>query len=91
MTLVGIYARFSSEGQREASIEDQVRTCRRLCAEKGWQIAAVYEDRAISGATILQPGYQRLMVDARAGRIGAIVAEGLIDQGSPMYGDARQH
>lgn len=29
MTRVGLYARYSSEGQREASIEDQARNCAR--------------------------------------------------------------
>jgi site-specific DNA recombinase len=32
-----IYARYSSELQREASIEDQVRICRRLIGDRGWQ------------------------------------------------------
>ncbi len=30
-----IYARFSSENQREASIEDQVRNAKRLIEERG--------------------------------------------------------
>jgi len=52
-----IYARYSSENQHEASIEDQVRNCRRLIDERGWSVGEVYSDRAISGATSLRPGY----------------------------------
>ncbi len=31
-----IYARYSSQNQREASIEDQVRLCRKLVESRGW-------------------------------------------------------
>lgn len=72
-----IYARFSSENQRDASIEDQVRNCTKLITEKGWQLANVYLDRAQSGASTLRTNYQRLLSDARAGRLDVIVAEGL--------------
>jgi site-specific DNA recombinase len=65
MTRAAIYARYSSEHQSEASIEDQVRNCRRLCEEKGWHVAEVYADRALSGASTLRPAYQKLMADAR--------------------------
>ena len=75
--LAVIYARYSSEGQREASIEDQVRNCRRLCEERGWSVLKVYEDRAISGATWLRPGYQEMLADARAKKFNIIVAEAL--------------
>jgi DNA invertase Pin-like site-specific DNA recombinase len=72
-----IYARYSSEHQSEASIEDQVRNCRRLCEEKGWHVAEVYSDRALSGASTLRPGYQKLLADARMGKFDVVVAEGL--------------
>ena len=32
-----IYARYSSDQQSAASIPDQVRLCRRLCDEQGWE------------------------------------------------------
>ena len=72
-----IYARFSSENQREASIEDQVRNAKRLIEERGWQLVQTYIDRAISGASPLRPGYQALMAEAREGRFDVVVAEGL--------------
>jgi DNA invertase Pin-like site-specific DNA recombinase len=72
-----IYARFSSENQREASIEDQVRNAKRLIEERGWQLVHTYLDRAISGASPLRPGYQALMAEAREGRFDVVVAEGL--------------
>lgn len=33
-----IYARYSSDLQSEASIEDQVEICRRYCATMGWKL-----------------------------------------------------
>jgi site-specific DNA recombinase len=52
-----IYAWFSSENQRETSIEDQVRNAKRLIEERGWQLVQTYIDRAISGASPLRlPG-----------------------------------
>ena len=77
MKRAAVYARFSSEGQREASIDDQVRNCTKLIRDKGWQLADVYSDRAISGATTLRPNYQRLLADARRGMFDIVVAEGL--------------
>ena len=72
-----IYARYSSDLQSEASIDDQLRICRRLIEREGWRECAVYRDAAISGATTLRPGYQRLLEDARAGRFDVVVAEAL--------------
>jgi site-specific DNA recombinase len=72
-----IYARYSSDLQSDASIEDQVRTCRERATREGWQITEVYHDRALSGASQLRPGFQRLLADAREGRFQVIVAEAL--------------
>jgi site-specific DNA recombinase len=73
-----IYARYSFDGQSEASIEDQVRNCRQLCEQKGWEVAEVYADRAITVATsLLRPAYQKLMADARADRFDVVIAEAL--------------
>jgi site-specific DNA recombinase len=72
-----IYARYSSDLQRSASIEDQLRLCRERIAREGWKLVATYTDRAMSGADRLRPGYQKLMEDARAGEFDIVVAEAL--------------
>lgn len=72
-----IYARYSSDLQREASIEDQVRLCRRRIEKEGWRAGEVYSDHGASGASHLRPGYQKLLTDARAGRFDVVVAESL--------------
>ena len=72
-----IYARYSSDNQREASIEDQVRICRARAEREGWTVVDVYADYAISGASASRPRFQQLISDARAGRFEVILAEAL--------------
>src|SRR6266481_2613472 len=72
-----IYARYSTDLQREASIEDQVRVCRQRIEREGWKLGATYSDAATSGASRLRPGYQKLLEDARAGAFDVVVAEAL--------------
>ena len=78
MTRAAIYARYSSEHQREASIEDQAEVCRRYVERQGWTVAAQYQDAAISGANSrLRPGFQQLLRDAEARRFDVVVCEAI--------------
>lgn len=45
---VTLYLRFSSERQKEQSIEGQLRDCIAYCKRKGYRIVAVYVDRALT-------------------------------------------
>jgi site-specific DNA recombinase len=72
-----VYARYSSDLSRDASIEDQVRLCRAYAERAGWQVAQVFEDRAISGASAIRPGYQRLLEAVIAGGVDVVLAEAL--------------
>ena len=72
-----IYARYSSDNQREASIEDQVRICRERIEREGWTLTEIYSDASISGATTLRPGYQMLLEHARNGAFDFVIAEAL--------------
>ena len=79
MTLRAVlYARYSSDQQRAASIEDQFRVCREHAEREGWTLAGAYRDAAVSGASvILRPGIQTLLEDARRGLFEVLVAEAL--------------
>ncbi len=79
MTLrAALYARYSSDQQRAASIEDQFRICREHAEREEWKIAGAYRDAAVSGASvILRPGVQALLEDARRGLFEIVVAEAL--------------
>ena len=72
-----IYARYSSDQQREASIEDQTRLCKERIAKEGWTLVQVYRDSAMSGATTLRPGYQAMLEGAREAGFDIVVAEAL--------------
>jgi site-specific DNA recombinase len=76
-----VYARYSSDNQRDASIDDQVRLCRAEIERNGWELVRVYTDAAISGASTFRPGYQNLLLDASA---GAIDVGGRRGPGSPV-------
>ena len=80
-----IYARYSSEQQREASIEDQIRICKARIAAEGWTLVATYRDSAQSGASHLRPGYQKLLADARSGSFNVVVAEALDRMSRPVW------
>jgi site-specific DNA recombinase len=71
------YARYSSELQRDASIENQARKCKARIAQVGWTLIATYTDRAVSGAIRMRPGYQKLLEDARGGAFDVVVTEAL--------------
>ena len=72
-----IYARYSSDLQREASIDDQVRLCKAHVEREGWQHVGTLSDAAISGASTLRPEYQKLLEGARNRQFQVVVAEAL--------------
>lgn len=68
-----LYARFSTD--KQASIDDQLRVCRRVASLHGFDVVATFEDAAISGGTASRPGYQALLQSARRHDVDVIVAE----------------
>lgn len=74
---VAIYARFSSDLQNAASIDDQIRLCRTRATREEWEVVGTYEDHATSGASMLRPGIQRLQRDASDRRFDLVLSEAL--------------
>jgi site-specific DNA recombinase len=74
---VALYARYSTDNQRDASIEDQLRLCRLHAEKQGWTVVDSYTDRAISGASLLRPGIQELISDAMRGKFVVVLAEAM--------------
>src|SRR5687768_16732465 len=72
---IAAYARYSSDAQREASLEDQLRNCRTYAQRHGWPEPSVYTDAAVSGARLDRPGYRMLL--AEAGRFDVILVDDL--------------
>src|SRR5262249_30067207 len=74
---VAIYARYSSDNQRDASIEDQLRVCREFADRKGWKVVKEYTDHALSGTTLHRPQFQRMLQAADDNQFEAVLAESL--------------
>ena len=64
MTAV-IYARYSSDSQREASIEGQLRDCKDYAEKNGITVVGTYIDRAYSAKTDDRPDFQRMIKDSQ--------------------------
>jgi site-specific DNA recombinase len=72
-----IYARYSSDLQNDASIEDQIRLCEEMATKRNWRRTKIYCDRASSGSNRFRPAYQQMIADARRGAFDIVVAEAL--------------
>ena len=70
-----LYARYSTDKQSEASVEDQFRVAEQIAARDGFTVVARFHDRAISGGTSKRPGYQAMLDAARQREFVAIIAE----------------
>ena len=70
---VVIYARYSSQAQREESIEGQLRECKAFAERHGWTVVGEYIDRAMSGKTDKRDDFQRMIRDSEKGRFRGVL------------------
>ena len=68
-----IYARYSSDNQREESIEGQLRECTAYCKKNNITIVRSYIDRALSAKTDNRPDFQRMIKDSAKGLFDVIL------------------
>lgn len=68
-----IYARYSSDNQREESIEGQIRECTAYCERNGITVLRSYIDRAMSARTDKRPDFQRMIRDSAKGLFDTVV------------------
>ena len=62
-----IYARYSSDNQREESITAQIRAAHEYCQKNGHEIIKEYTDEALSARTDDRPAFQQMITDAQEG------------------------
>lgn len=67
------YCRYSSDLQREESIEAQARAITEYAEEHGYVLRNIYADRAISGTTDNRPQFQAMIDEVRGGKIDAVI------------------
>ena len=87
-----IYCRVSSAAQMQKGhgIASQETRCREFARMKGYEVAEVFTDEAVSGGLITRPGMQAMLTFLRANRrSGAWVV--LIDDISRLARDIRAH
>lgn len=71
---VGIYARISSEHQRDnTSIDTQLADCKAYAERRGWQVYDTYIDEAKSGRKEQRAEFQRLRKDVQSRRLQAVL------------------
>lgn len=80
MPTAAIYARYSTDEQRETSIEDQVRRCRQTAAKEGFSVDDdfVFSDSAVSGTAkgrAKRVGYQRLLDAIHSGLVDVVIVD----------------
>ena len=59
-----IYARYSSVGQRDVSIDDQVREIKSFAERNGYTIIHTYADKAMTGRNDKRPQFRKMIADA---------------------------
>lgn len=77
---VGMYLRLSKDDERSGdslSIENQRRILKNHICEQGWKLYDEYVDDGISGTTFDRPGVQRMLDDAKTGKINLIICKDL--------------
>lgn len=77
---VGIYLRLSRDDERAGeslSIENQRTILEKYVAENGWELTEVYADDGWSGTNFNRPQVQRMLEDAKSGRINVIIVKDL--------------
>lgn len=68
-----IYARYSSDNQREESIDGQLRECKAYAEKNGITLLSTYIDRALSAKTDNRPEFQRMIKDSGKGLFDVVL------------------
>ncbi len=68
-----IYARYSSDSQREESIDGQLRECKAFAESNDITIVDTYIDRALSAKTDNRPDFQRMIKESAKGNFDMII------------------
>src|SRR5699024_10698711 len=68
-----IYARYSSDSQREESIDGQIRECMEYCSRNGMTVIKEYIDRALSAKTDQRPDFPRTIKGRAKGLFDVVV------------------
>ena len=68
-----VYARYSSHGQTEQSIEGQIAAAQKYAEQHGYTIIHIYADRAMTGRNDDREEFQRMLSDTATHQFGVIL------------------
>ena len=77
MLNVAIYGRYSSNNQRDESIEGQTRAILEYCKRKNYNVVSEYYDRAKSATTDKRPEFQKMIKDSENGYFDIVLVHKL--------------
>lgn len=84
-----IYARYSSDNQREESIEGQLRECKEYAERNDITILGTYIDRALSAKTDNRPEFQHMIKESAKGLFDVVLVWKLDRFARNRYDSAR--
>ena len=84
-----IYARYSSDNQREESIEGQLRECKAFAEKNDIQIVDTYIYRALTAKTDNRPNFQKMIKDSEKRSFDVIIVWKLDRFARNRYDSAR--
>ena len=68
-----IYARYSSHGQNEQTIEGQIRVCKEYATQHRLNVVNVYIDKHKTGTDVNRPQFQQMINDAKTNTFNYII------------------
>ena len=84
-----IYARYSSDNQREESIDGQLRECRAFAEKNDITLLEPYIDRALYAKTDNRPNFQKMIKDSASKKFDVVIVWKLDRFASNRYDSAQ--
>ena len=72
-----IYARYSSDKQSDASIDDQIRNCTHYAERFGMKVALRFDDKALSGTSKNREGLDKMLYAGMHGEFDVLLVDDL--------------
>ena len=71
------YIRYSSDNQRDESLEAQIRAIKEFASINGYEIVKIYQDKAKSATTDRRPGFQQMIKDSTSNIFDVVIVHKL--------------
>lgn len=83
------YTRYSSDNQREESIDAQVRAIQEYCLRRGYVLVENFSDEARSATTDNRPSFKRMIEDSKRHAFDVVIVHKLDRFARDRYDSAR--